>query len=198
MSVSGPVRFKKRKPDCSSNDCRPEPKYRRYSIKICTQVQHLDSSVVRAESLDNAPLHATHFHHQYNRDRVHTATHEDEERNTMSQTSVRTMTSPTESAIRKRARSRGYRLRKDAFGDFTIVQADTGRVLQAVQDPGVMFEYSPGAWMDPGSGEPYLLWDAAPTGPHAGGLRLSLEEIAQFLETGTTRYGGFRPGSTSR
>ena len=96
----------------------------------------------------------------------------------------------SESAVRKRAKSQGYRLRKNStWGTFRLIQIDTGLVLEVVQDPGVMIEYKPGAWIDPGSGDPYLAWGED---SGIGGVGLSLDEVNRFLETGETKWGRFR------
>ena len=100
--------------------------------------------------------------------------------------------SASESAVRKRARLRGYRLRKDDVGTFSVIEIETGFVLQCVQDAGVMVEYRPGAWIDHGDGPPYLAWEET-SGPF--GLRLSLDEVDTFASTGETQWGGFRTSS---
>jgi len=100
----------------------------------------------------------------------------------------------SESAVRRRAKSQGYRLRKNStWRTFRVILLDTGLVLEALQDPGVMIEEEPGAWIDPGSGDPYLAWgeDSEITG-----LQLSLDEVHRFLETGETRWGRFRPNQS--
>jgi hypothetical protein len=97
---------------------------------------------------------------------------------------------PSESTVRKHAKSQGYRLRKNStWCTFKVIQLDTGLVLEALQDPGVMIEEKPGVWIDPGSGDPYLAWGED---SEIAGVGLSLDEVNRFLETGETKWGGFR------
>ena len=70
-----------------------------------------------------------------------------------------------------------------------MIQVDSGLVLEVFQDQGVLVEETPGVWIDPGVGDPYLEWGED---SEFAGVALSLEEVNRFLETGETKWGGFR------
>lgn len=98
---------------------------------------------------------------------------------------------PSESAVRKRAKSQGYRLRKNSnWGTFKVIQLDTGLVLEVVQDPGEMIEEQPGVWIDAGLEDPYLNW--GDYSEKVAGVELTLDQVQGFLETGETKWGRFR------